>query len=182
MKKQIKLVALSTFSFLALIAIVFSSCEKQEQSFGPTTFYKPCQNVICLNGGICADGVCQCPDGFEGTKCETRSVDKFVGAYDAFDDCYMSGAQSYTVSIQADFDPINELTLKGFAMTFCPNDITAIINAEKSNFDIPFQQTCGDYYVSGEGNMNGSVLNVNLSFRDSVLHTTHNCSILLNKQ
>ena len=182
MKKQIKLVALSTFSFLAIIAIVFSSCEKQEQNFGPTTYYKPCQDVICLNGGTCHDGNCLCAVGFEGTKCETRSVDKFVATYDAFDDCFMSGSQSYEVTIQADFDPINQLTLKGFAKTFCPNDITAYISSEKSNFDIPFQQTCSNYYVSGEGNMSGSVLNVNLSFRDSLLHTTYNCGILLNKK
>lgn len=182
MKKQIKLVALSTFSFLAIIAIVFSSCEKQEVNYGPTTFYKPCQDVICLNGGTCHDGNCQCAIGFEGAKCQTRSVDKFVASYDAFDDCFMNGNESYEVSIQTDFDPINQLTLKGFAKTFCPNDITAYINAEKSNFDIPFQETCGDYYVWGEANMNGAVVNVNLSFRDSVQHITYNCSMLLNKQ
>jgi len=181
MQKHLKLVALSTLSFLAVIAIVFSSCEKQEQQFGPTTFYKPCENVICLNGGTCYDGNCECTIGFEGVKCQTRSVDKFVGTYEAFDDCYMNAQQSYMTSIQVDFDPVNELILKGFGK-LCTNDLKAYVNKEKSNFDIPFQQICANYYVSGEGNMNGTVLNVNLLFRDSVLHTSKSCSILMNKQ
>lgn len=183
MKKQISLVALSSFSFLVLIAIVFSSCEKQEQNFGPTTYYKPCEDVICLNGGICYDGNCECPTGFEGSKCEMRSIDKFIGTYEAFDDCYQNAQQSYTASISADFTPVNELILKGFG-TLCPNDLLAYIVEEQSNFDIPFQKTCQDYWVTGQGNIstNGNLLNVNLSFRDSVNHTTTNCSIIMNKQ
>lgn len=181
MKKQFTLVAVSAFSFLALIAIVFSSCEKQEQNFGPTTFYKPCEDVFCLNGGSCLDGNCICANGFEGPECGTRSVDKFIGTYDAFDDCYQNAQVSYSASISTDFSPANELTLNGFG-TLCTNALTAYIINEKSNFRIPFQQSCQNYWVSGEANMQGSVLNVNLLFRDSVLHTTTNCSILMNKQ
>jgi hypothetical protein len=182
MMKRLKLVALSAFSFLAIIAIVFSSCEKQDVNYGPTTFYKPCEDVICLNGGTCHDGDCNCPVGFEGTKCGIRSIDKFIGNYSAFDECFMNAQESYVAEIQSDFTPITELTLKGFSPTFCPNDLTAYITTSSTNFNIPFQQTCGNYYVSGEGNINGDVLNVNLSFRDSLNHTTSNCDILLNKQ
>lgn len=181
MKKQVSLIALSAFSFLVIIAIVFSSCEKQEQNFGPTTFYKPCEDVLCLNGGICRDGNCDCPIGFEGNKCETRAVDKFVGSYEAFDDCFQNAQTAYAASVSSDFSPVNELTLTGFG-ALCPNDLKAYIIGEKTNFNIPFQQTCQNYWVTGQGNISGSVLNVNLSFRDSVLHTTTNCSILLNKQ
>ena len=182
MKKRFTLVAFSTIGFLLLIAVVFTSCEKQDVNYGPTTFYQPCKDVICLNGGSCNDGSCTCPIGFEGEKCETRSVNKFLGSYEAFDDCFMNAQESYMASIQTDFTPVNELIIKDLAGTFCPNDIRALITTSASNFDIPFQQTCGNYYVSGEGNINGSVLNVNLSFRDSLNHTTANCSILMNKQ
>ena len=181
MKKHVQLITLSTLTFLALLSIVFSSCEKQEQNFGPTTFYKPCQNVICLNGGDCRDGKCKCAIGFEGAKCEVRSVDKFIATYTAFDDCFKEAKESYTASISTDFTPINELTLKGIG-TLCTNDLKAFITIEKSNFDVPFQKTCDNYWVSGEGNLYNNVLSVNLSFRDSILHTTRNCSILMTKQ
>ena len=182
MKKQIELIAVAALTFMALVVVVFSSCEKQGINYGPTTYYKPCEDVLCLNGGICHDGNCDCPIGFEGVKCETRAVDKFVGNYEAFDACYMNAQSSYSASIQTDFTPVTELTLKGLAPTFCSNDITAYIVREKTNFDIPFQKTCGDYYVSGEGNINGNLLNINLSFRDSLNHSTSNCNITMNKQ
>ncbi len=182
MKNQFKLVAVATFIFVSMIAVVFSSCEKQDVNYGPTTFYKPCEDVFCLNGGICHDGNCDCPVGFEGTKCEIRSVDKFIGTYESFDACYMNAQQSYTATVQSDFTPITELTLKGLAPTFCSNDITAQIVLHKTNFNIPFQKTCGNYYVSGEGNINGDLLNVNLSFRDSLNHTSSNCNITMNRQ
>lgn len=181
MNKKLRLISVSAASFLILLATVFSSCEKQEQNFGPTTFYKPCEDVFCLNGGTCRDGNCECPAGFEGAKCEVKSVEKFIGEYKAYDDCYLDGKEPYDASISVDFDPVNELTLKGFGKT-CPNDLKAFITINKTNFDIPFQQSCGNYWVSGEGNLRNNVLNVNLVIRDSALQTSTSCSILMNKQ
>lgn len=41
-----------------------------------------CKNLICRNGGTCADEACRCPDGYEGTQCEILSRTKFLGTYD----------------------------------------------------------------------------------------------------
>jgi hypothetical protein len=52
----------ATFIFL------FSACTKKD----------PCEGVTCKNDGICKDGTCQCPTGFEGQFCETASLPKAV--------------------------------------------------------------------------------------------------------
>jgi len=41
-----------------------------------------CKAIICRNGGTCDNELCLCPDGWEGTQCEIRSAQKFVGKYD----------------------------------------------------------------------------------------------------
>lgn len=41
-----------------------------------------CKNLICRNGGTCADEACRCTDGYEGTQCEVLSRHKFLGTYD----------------------------------------------------------------------------------------------------
>ena len=41
----------------------------------------PCENISCLNDGICISGDCDCLLGFEGSTCETDSRDKFLGFY-----------------------------------------------------------------------------------------------------
>ncbi len=30
-----------------------------------------CAKITCMNGGVCKDGKCDCPDGFEGDRCQT---------------------------------------------------------------------------------------------------------------
>jgi len=37
---------------------------------------KMCQNVICNNGGICQEGECICTDGFSGSTCEDKGIEK----------------------------------------------------------------------------------------------------------
>ncbi len=39
-----------------------------------------CKDVEC-NTGVCVDGTCECPDGYEGTNCEIQWSAKFVGTY-----------------------------------------------------------------------------------------------------
>lgn len=33
-----------------------------------------CRKIECNNGGICAEGICDCPDGFSGTNCDTEDL------------------------------------------------------------------------------------------------------------
>jgi hypothetical protein len=45
--------------FLVLIAAIFSSCKQD-----------PCRTLVCLNEGICMDGLCNCQVGYFGEECE----------------------------------------------------------------------------------------------------------------
>jgi hypothetical protein len=67
--KSFKQIALSAFlTISAFGAVVYTSCNKDE-----------CKDVVCQNGGTCSEGKCTCPTGYDGTNCETKSRDKFVG-------------------------------------------------------------------------------------------------------
>jgi len=43
---------------LFFLAFMFNQCGE------------PCQDISCQNNGTCLDGICNCPDGFEGDNCE----------------------------------------------------------------------------------------------------------------
>lgn len=47
---------------LGFILIALQSCKKD-----------PCENTVCLNGGECLDGTCQCPAGFSGPDCSAEN-------------------------------------------------------------------------------------------------------------
>ena len=180
--KQTKLIILSTILFCTLIAVVFTSCEKSDFQYGPTTYYQPCEKVICLNGGSCLDGYCQCPLGFEGAQCSERSSNKFEGTYHSYDDCNTTTGQFYVSSIVGDNNDATRLILLNTSL-FCSNfPVTAYLQKEKTSFTIPMQKACGDLYISGNGNLNNNILNVFIQARDTFQHTTSQCSIIMNKQ
>ena len=60
MKKLFNL--FSAFAFILSTLWLISSCTKGG---------KACKDIECLNGGVCQDGTCFCPDGFGGTDCGT---------------------------------------------------------------------------------------------------------------
>ena len=53
------------FGFLGLLGllITLNGCRKD-----------PCDDIICLNEGYCANGICNCPTGYEGSDCGTESI------------------------------------------------------------------------------------------------------------
>jgi hypothetical protein len=164
--------------------VLFSSCEKKAIDYNETTKIRPCDNVICLNGGSCSDGYCQCPEGYEGVKCETRWTEKFVGNFIASDECYTGSTGYYEMTINQDPVVANKLLFYKLGVTCTDSVIYATINPEKTSFLVPMQNTCGHYYISGYGNMNtnNNFINVYLKSKDSLNHISMDCSIILNRK
>ena len=44
---------------------------KKEQSISDVP-PNPCENITCLNGGVCLDGKCDCPPDYTGNRCQTK--------------------------------------------------------------------------------------------------------------
>ncbi|MEM1338068.1 MAG: hypothetical protein AAF634_15275 [Bacteroidota bacterium] len=70
---------LKSHLFIAFLVLIISCSQDSTEETPPNdSTVDPCENNSCQNNGTCVDGVCQCPEGFEGEFCET-AVDPCEG-------------------------------------------------------------------------------------------------------
>lgn len=84
--------ALVTVSLLAAVigTTFITSCEPNA-----------CDGINCQNGGSCGHGECNCPTGWEGSLCETKKRDRYIGVYAGYMYCDNGAPTIDTVSIAA---------------------------------------------------------------------------------
>jgi hypothetical protein len=136
---------LKSIGFAIVAAFAVSSCNTD-----------PCKDVVCGDAGTCNDGTCLCgPNAEVGTDgaCACSAGyeaadgglcvlprEKFIGLYDVTEDCSVSAAFIYPVTVSANSDD-TKINLVGFwgLFTDTANPVVASINADGLSFDIPTQ-------------------------------------------
>lgn len=73
-----------------------------------------CDDVTCLNNGVCDEGVCDCPAGFEGDLCQTMTSSRITGNYNVFTACEGDEAPTETWSVSQSASAANEIILNNF--------------------------------------------------------------------
>jgi hypothetical protein len=138
-----KVLILSLAVFMSVTSIVLNSCK-----------VKPCDGEVCANSGICEDGVCKCPVGYEGVRCETTMRDKFLGLYSINEDGSLSSADQYNSAITSDKPGllVNEVNISSIQ-----NDVIRNVRAVVKNdtIYIPNQQI-GTNNIEGWGWIKGT--------------------------
>ena len=143
-------------SFVLLI----SACKKE-----------PCEEVICQNQGQCVEGLCECPEAYEGEFCENLIQLKFLGTYTTSYDC---SSAVHMVIIEALPDNTEQVRIINLGDYACPDpgsEFAAVIAAVDSNrLTLPAQTVCGTtgfagYTYTGTGTVSGS--SISLSFKVS---------------
>lgn len=151
----------------AFSAVTYTSCNKDE-----------CKDVVCQNGGTCTDGVCACSTGYEGTNCQTKSTDKFLGTWTAVENC-SGNSNTYQVTITADPSAANKVLVANLGDYGCTTGgiitwsgtvatTTLTINDDACGY----QMTATCTYANGE---------VDVNYSATYLGVTDNCTATLSK-
>jgi hypothetical protein len=162
MKSPLKKIFVSAFlTCSALVSMVYMSCNNDK-----------CKTIVCAYGGVCNQGSCICPTGYEGTNCETISSDKFLGTWQVLEKGSTTNAAQYVVSINQG-TPINTVTITNF-YNFFLTPIKAFVNHD--TITIPNQQIQGKVIV-GSGYIYSNTTSVtyvqygNISLKYEVIDT-----------
>jgi hypothetical protein len=95
--KRMKTIAVSVLLTLgAFSAITYTACTKDE-----------CKDVDCGLNGTCISGACSCATGYEGTNCQTKTRDRFIGTWTGSDVC---GSGTYTITLTIGSSSTSDIT------------------------------------------------------------------------
>ncbi|MBA2422488.1 MAG: calcium-binding EGF-like domain-containing protein [Chitinophagales bacterium] len=164
--KKISILGASLLSMIALVTVMFfHSCTKDD-----------CKDVVCLNGGTCVSGTCECPTGYEGSDCTTEERTEFLGTYTVVEDCSASNSTSYVVSIIAGTN-ISEVLISNMWDAFVA-PVVATING--NTISIANQEPDGDgFSVQGSGTITGNIITMNYTVTDGSNGSQDNCTTSL---
>lgn len=118
MKARLKSVILTAISVIATFSIVtYSSCELDK-----------CKSISCAFQGVCNEGRCICPNGYEGPQCETVTRKKFLGTWVVSETGSISQGSQYTVSVEPGPN-LTEVRIKNFRNFFI-TDVNAFVKGD----------------------------------------------------
>ena len=126
---------MKNLSFLTLLTTLFLVMTLT-QSCGTD----PCEEVACQNGAICADGACDCTNGYEGDLCQTEWRAKMLGNYTVNQACGAATYGPYDYTITANPDDVLKTSFDGIEGTR-PVHFDFTMTGEKT-FDVPNQVPC----------------------------------------
>lgn len=116
-----------------------------------------CDGVLCQNSGTCIAGVCDCPPGYLGSKCETKANAQFAGNFTGQMNCDGS-SNAESIPVEARIDPtgitIHLNSLQTLMATVNGNSITIPVQNFPSGSE--------NYRYSGNGTLNGNNLSLTL--------------------
>lgn len=76
------------FSCFIATLVMYNACIKDK-----------CGIVVCNNGGVCVDGTCTCPTGYEGVSCSKLWYEKFAGRWSVRDSFNKTTKPAFTYDI-----------------------------------------------------------------------------------
>lgn len=130
----------------------------------------PCEEVSCENGGICMDGECECPEGFQGNFCESFDLQQYFGTYNiTYEGCFTT-SENHTVSLEQILGESNRFLIHHLGDYDCPTGNIQLEAISSSNaITIEEQQIdCGDIVYTFEGTgtfSNGSTVTLDFTVR-----------------
>lgn len=106
---------------------------------------------MCAYGGVCNNGACICPSGYEGSNCQTRTRDQYLGIWNVTEVGTISNWASFSLAIDTDNSQnVINVRIDNFYNRYqLPTTVLAQVNGD--TMTIPQQTMPNNDVVQGWG-------------------------------
>jgi len=118
----------------------------------------PCDDVECLNNGVCIEGTCDCTEGYEGLNCENEIREPFIGRWAT--EMFNCDGDIFPTAIILSRSPDSVLELNFQEEGNSLFIIKCVLNS--TGFEIP-RQVVDVFFIEGSAVLNGDVLTLNFT-------------------
>jgi len=120
-----------------------------------------CKDTVCNNGGVCVEGHCSCPNGYEGVNCTEVWSARFPGSWSAID-VVEDDTTTYTASLIDNGYPDQFLIMN------LSNEFDSILCRRTSYYDFSLKEAQEIDTVTsiryGSGAIDSSAKNISFSY------------------
>jgi hypothetical protein len=163
--KPIRSLLLTVFlMIIAFSSIIYLGCHKDK-----------CHNVVCLHLGVCDGGTCLCDVGYEGSRCEILSRDKFVATFNGHDICNINDTNRLH-QYQLNFVAIPAKPLQFEMKNFIENPDDSAACTVQSTDSFTFFGSNNGTTFNGYGTLRKDTLR--LSYRVQIDTVSFNCKYI----
>ncbi len=99
-----------------------------------------CGSSVCANGGVCDNGKCNCPVGYEGKGCQTVARDAYLGNWTVYDTDTVHQGKNYAVNIIPGSSAPNDVVIRNL-LNFYGRTLNAYVLHD--SLYIPYQLMVG---------------------------------------
>lgn len=162
---------LAKIFFAFIFVVTVSSCDR-----------KNCTNVVCPAGQACNNGQCYCPDGYEGSDCQTESFLKYTSINSFTSESCNTPPPFTTTNVYITAGSyVNQIHIHNLMGSNC-FDVIATIHTDTNNegniLEIT-QQNCGASTISGQGTYDKVNHRINLQLYYNDGFTSYQCNTTL---
>jgi len=155
--------SIKALASILIAPLLFMACDK-------------CRKVDCQHGQSCENGTCACSQWYEGERCEQITIQRYSGTYEGDFTCAGANGDDQLEISGTKLTNVLTMNVSGSELEMRFSDVHHFMLTPDT-----LRSALGDYTVSGEGDISGNTLSMDLYYHFEEGNAAITCTLDMHK-